>query len=147
MSDNVIHLPFRGSTPEVENLPPMSRTDTVLYMVATAKEQGVTTKNLTTLLGWHHGEASAILSRQHKKGKIKRLSVQRNGCKVYVHPDYVEGRKTERPGSSVTNDLLEDMEEFLQHRIPLCSHDDPRGRSCRGCEAKMLLSRIRKHRK
>lgn len=48
--------------------------------------------------GWHHGTASGVLSNLHAGGRIHRLSVQRDGRKVYVLPEFVGGRRTENYG-------------------------------------------------
>lgn len=59
---------------------------------------GVTWRELADEYGWHHGTASGVLSVLHKEGVIARLSISRSRCKVYVLPDYVDGRDTERHG-------------------------------------------------
>jgi hypothetical protein len=53
---------------------------------------------LESLSGWPHGTASGVLSVLHKEGVIARLSTSRSRCKVYVLPDYVDGRETEQHG-------------------------------------------------
>ena len=40
----------------------------------------------------HHGSVSGALSNLHMNGKIDRLQLKRNGCHIYVLPQYVEGR-------------------------------------------------------
>ena len=60
--------------------------------------QGVTAKELSAILEIHHGWASAILSNHHKAGKFARLSEERDGFKIYVLPQYVNGRETEKQG-------------------------------------------------
>jgi hypothetical protein len=59
---------------------------------------GVTWRELADEYGWHHGTASGVLSVLHKEGIIARLSISRNRCKVYVLPDYVDGRETQQHG-------------------------------------------------
>jgi hypothetical protein len=39
-----------------------------------------------------------VLSDLHKAGRIARLTEERNRCKVYVLPEYVNGRETEPHG-------------------------------------------------
>lgn len=56
---------------------------------------GVTWKELSDELNLHHGSASGVLSVLHLVGKIERLAETRNRCKVYVLPDFVQGRATE----------------------------------------------------
>lgn len=63
------------------------------------RTEGVTVKDLRNVLQIHHGKASSILSNDHKAGKVARLTEKRDGCKVYVLPQYVDGRKTEKHGS------------------------------------------------
>jgi hypothetical protein len=58
-------------------------------------EAGLTWKELAYLEGWHHGQASGALSNLHKAGSIARLSERRDRCKVYVLPEYVNGREIE----------------------------------------------------
>ena len=60
------------------------------------RTEGATVKELREVLAIHHGKASSILSNDHKAGKLARLTEKRNGCKVYVLPQYVDGRKTEK---------------------------------------------------
>jgi hypothetical protein len=60
-----------------------------------AKVHGLTWKELGEAMGWHHGQASGCLSALHKERYIARLTASRNGCRVYVHPDHVAGRKVE----------------------------------------------------
>lgn len=56
---------------------------------------GVTWKELAAEFGWHHGQASGVLSVLHKEGLIARLSHTRSRCKVYVLPQYTQNRSTE----------------------------------------------------
>lgn len=60
--------------------------------------RGVTWAEVSDYFGWHHGTSSGMLSNLHKAGKIARLEERRNRCKVYVLPDFVMGRTTERQG-------------------------------------------------
>ena len=46
----------------------------------------------------HHGRVSGALSVLHKVGKLARLTETRDKCKVYVLPEYVNGRPTEPHG-------------------------------------------------
>lgn len=64
---------------------------------------GVTVKELREDLGWHHGQASSVLSCLHKDGKIARLTERRDRCLVYVLPEYVNGRETGSPGRTKAN--------------------------------------------
>ena len=58
----------------------------------------MTVAELRTVTGWHHGQASGVLSCLHKEEKIARLTESRDRCKCYVHPMYVNGRETEPHG-------------------------------------------------
>lgn len=60
--------------------------------------QGLTWKELASLLGLHHGSASGVLSVLHKTGRIARLKQSRNGSKVYVALNWIQGRTTEGQG-------------------------------------------------
>lgn len=59
---------------------------------------GCTWRELGEHYGWHHGTATGVLSVLHKNANIARLSMRRDKCKVYVMPDYVDGRATEKHG-------------------------------------------------
>ena len=62
--------------------------------------QGLTWKELASLLNLHHGSASGVLSVLHKTGRIARLKESRNGSKVYVALSWIQGRTTERHGKA-----------------------------------------------
>lgn len=64
-----------------------------------AGEDGLTVHELDALFGWnHHGKSSGVLSTLHKAEKIARLITARDGCKIYVHRNFVNGRITEPHG-------------------------------------------------
>jgi len=64
-----------------------------------AGELGLTVHELDAMFEWnHHGKTSGVLSVLHKAGKIARLTISRNGCKIYVLPSFVNGRLTEPHG-------------------------------------------------
>lgn len=69
------------------------------YLFKDRRTEGVTVKELREILEIHHGKASSILSNDHKAGKLARLTEKRNGCRVYVLPEFVDGRETEKYGS------------------------------------------------
>lgn len=46
----------------------------------------------------HHGWISGALSMLHADLRIVRLSERRDGCKVYVTPDFIDGRRAEAQG-------------------------------------------------
>lgn len=57
-----------------------------------AGTDGLTTRQLGEKKGWHHGQASGVLSVLHKAGDIVRLQVRRDRQSVYVLPHLVDGR-------------------------------------------------------
>lgn len=70
----------------------------VLQILGDSEFHGVTWKELSDLTGEHHGSTSGALSVLHKDGIIARLTETRNRCKVYVLPEYVDGREIEPHG-------------------------------------------------
>lgn len=73
----------------------------VMWFLAGCRSHGATWKELSEATGWHHGTASGALSVLHKTGRIARLSQSRHKCKVYVLPNYVDGRETEPHRGSI----------------------------------------------
>lgn len=59
-------------------------------------ENGCTWKELAEAFGVHHGSASGVLSVLHLAERIERLALTRNRCKIYVMPEFVAGRETEK---------------------------------------------------
>lgn len=59
-----------------------------------SQARGMTWKDMAIRNGWHHGQASGVLSVLHKAGKIERLTERRDRCQVYVLPEYVNDRET-----------------------------------------------------
>lgn len=74
------------------------RQSEVLARLAFYAEDGQTWRELATGRGWHHGQASGVLSVLHKAGKISRLTERRDRCFVYVLPEHVNGRDTQEQG-------------------------------------------------
>lgn len=70
----------------------------VLAFLAGCGPWGVTWAELAHALDVHHGTASGVLSVLHKDNRLARLSLRRNRCKVYVLPEYVNGREIEPHG-------------------------------------------------
>lgn len=62
----------------------------------------------------HHGHISGALSLLHRDLRIARLAEKREGCKVYVHPDFLAGRKAEPQGNG--NLPKDEVEELLALR-------------------------------
>jgi hypothetical protein len=69
----------------------------ILILAQRAKERGVTVADVRDT-NLHHGRVSGALSVLHKVGKLARLTETRDKCKVYVLPEYVNGRPTEPHG-------------------------------------------------
>ena len=68
----------------------------VLRALSNAEERGATWKEIGEAFGWHHGQASGVLSVLHKAGLVSRITERRLRCQVYVLPFYLDGR-TEAP--------------------------------------------------
>lgn len=74
----------------------------VLRLMARKREMGATWREIADETGWHHGNASGALSVLHKTARIARLQEKRGRCKVYVLPEWVNGRETESYGGRLT---------------------------------------------
>ena len=70
------------------------RQNVVLRMINASKTYGMTWKELAEETGWHHGQASGVLSVLHKEGLIERLTERRGKCAIYIGLHSVNGRKT-----------------------------------------------------
>jgi hypothetical protein len=66
-----------------------------LVAVESQGSNGMTSKELRSTKGWHHGIASGVLSHLHEQRRLVRLSQKRDDYKIYVTPRYVLGRDTE----------------------------------------------------
>lgn len=74
-----------------------------IRLLQAAGQTGVTVAELRQRSFFeHHGTASGVLSVLHKAGVIARLAQRRDRCKIYVMPELVEGRATERHGRRST---------------------------------------------
>lgn len=74
-------------------------TQDVLALVKASGAQGITVAEMRDAVpANHHGTLSGILSMQHKYGVIDRLAEKRAGCKIYVFPEFTQGRATEQQG-------------------------------------------------
>jgi len=67
-----------------------------LQFLAMQANYGATWKELAEQLSLHHGSASGVLSVLHLAGRVERLHLSRNRSKVYVLPEFVSGRATEK---------------------------------------------------
>ena len=70
------------------------RQNVTLMMINASKTYGMTWKELADETGWHHGQASGVLSVLHKEGLIERLVERRGKCAIYIGLHSVNGRKT-----------------------------------------------------
>lgn len=70
----------------------------IMERLATLGVTGVTWSELGEELSLHHGTVSGGLSVLHKAGKIARLVERRGKSKIYVLPQYTQGRMTEVQG-------------------------------------------------
>lgn len=61
-----------------------------------AGPNGLTWRELADLLNSDHGPVSGVLSVLHKGGRIARLTLTRQRSKVYVLPEYILGRTSEK---------------------------------------------------
>jgi hypothetical protein len=64
--------------------------------VSEAGGNGLTVTEFEAITGLGHGPASSALTHAHRGGHIARLAEKRGRCKVYVSPDWVGERETER---------------------------------------------------
>jgi len=83
------HMDSTGKTVKNQQL--------ALHLMDLKTAKGVTWKDLSHWFDWHHGTASGVLSALHKSEKVVRLLERRDGCRVYVLPEYVDGRKFDLP--------------------------------------------------
>jgi predicted transcriptional regulator len=72
------------------------RQNAVLSFVKHSQHRGVTVAEVREQIAVHHGTASRALTVLHMTGKIVRLRDQREGAKIYVLPEFVWSRVTER---------------------------------------------------
>lgn len=174
--DNVLHLPGLASLPYGGETQPNSghagsdtsaeradrldrtgetkrRQHDLLYHLSKAGRVGVTWKEYSKVTGLHHGATSGVLSNLHKEGLIARLSFhQRDRCKVYVLPQYVEDRTIDQPGQTKTTLLIEELATALRGFVPEGSGcpwhraADPHD-NCRFCVADQALAHYEARRK
>lgn len=81
--------------------------------------RGVTWKDVASDQGWHHGTASGQLSVLHKADKVMRLLQKRDGCRIYVLPEYQYGRQYDRPTVRMTQSEMFDVLSYLHRRLIL----------------------------
>lgn len=117
-----------------------ARQRTTVNRLTQAGRYGMTYRELGEAEGWHHGQSSGVLSALHKSGVIVRLTFSRRRCRIYVMPQYAEGRATEPHGETATTVLLGQMAEHLRVRVG-CAHGPIPEPGCWSCEVSELLRR------
>lgn len=88
-----------------------------LNALGSAGPHGLTWKELGRRVGWHHGQASGVLTILHMAGRISRLKEKRDRCRVYVLTEHVNDRETEpyvRQTPSVAPATTEEMAELIR---------------------------------
>jgi hypothetical protein len=100
----------------------------VLRFIDAAGHKGLTVAELRQVIPddqAHHGWISGALSLLHGDLKIARLTEKREGCKVYVHPDFLDSRQAEAQGrNGPTKDelaFLRSMEGVLEYWLQVDS--------------------------
>jgi hypothetical protein len=83
---------------EVANGKARARQQAILTHLAAQAALGATSHEVEKALGLHHGVVSGALSGMHKADRVALLTETRNGGAVYVLPQYVDGRDTQRQG-------------------------------------------------
>jgi len=71
---------------------------TTIRALAKAGKLGLTWKELASHFGWHHGQATSVLSVLHLENRINRLTEKRSRSAVYVLPEFVNERQTSPHG-------------------------------------------------
>ena len=98
-----------------------------LNLIIKTGTHGMTVAELRTVTGWHHGQASGVLSCLHKEEKIARLTESRDRCKVYCYPDFVSGRDIESHGRK--------PRAANPDPVPVPPHSGPTSDTCPACGA------------
>lgn len=97
----------------------------VMRQVERAGARGLTIRELRAALpNHHHGSLSSALTNLHRAGRIERLTLVRDRCKIYVTPGNVHGRYTEAP----------------RNVVPRVDHDGPRVTTSRTPDGGWLVS-------
>jgi len=78
------------------------RQQQTLVSLTRVGSDGLTWRELGERQGWHHGQASSVLSVLHKEGRIARLVLRRDRCHVYVLTDHVNEREVQPHGGRGT---------------------------------------------
>jgi len=83
-----------------------------------AHPEGLTWKELATLMNLHHGQVSGALSNLHKSGHVFMLHTQRNRCHPYCHAkhrvNYPPTARIDEPAQTKAGKRKDDLERLLQ---------------------------------
>lgn len=89
----------------------------VLALLDRAGPLGMNWVEIGKAENWHHGQATGVLSVLHREGRIARLRFgRRDRSSIYVLPEHVEGRETDRQGRKPKVSVTEEhavMASFL----------------------------------
>ena len=98
------------------------RQQAILIYLEDAGREGMTWKQLSDLLGLHHGKISGALSNMHKCGVVFMQVAQRDRCHPYVHAMYREtfspDERYDQPArtrNNKRNDLLNQLLEACRN--------------------------------
>ena len=97
-----------------------ARQSKVIFALANEGVFGMTVREVRAKFGWHHGQASGVLSVLHKVGAIDRLVERRDRCAVYVLPQFRLDRDTVSQGRddpppperAILTDLIKGLREL-----------------------------------
>jgi hypothetical protein len=82
-----------------------------------AHPEGLTWKELATLMNLHHGQISGALSNLHKSGHVFMLHAQRNRCHPYCHAkhrvNYPPAARIDEPAQTKAGKRKDDLEQLL----------------------------------
>ena len=82
-----------------------------------AHPEGLTWKELATLMNLHHGQVSGALSNLHKSGHVFMLHAQRNRCHPYCHAkhrvNYPPAARIDEPAQTKAGKRKDDLEQLL----------------------------------
>lgn len=117
------------------------RQQQTIVALANSGATGLTWRELADRMGWHHGQASGVLSVLHKAGRAARLREVRNRCKVYVLPTFIDNRRSEPYARTATRELLDDAVAVCRSFMSDCGHGVTAMPGCRSCEAAEIVRR------
>lgn len=93
--------------------------DRIYNLLDAAGHRGLTCAEVRAAIDTHHGAVSGAMAVLHRDLKIARLGEKREGYKVYVHPDFLDGRKAEAQGNGgYSKEEIEDaiaLRDFIDY--------------------------------